>query len=380
MTLSTPTSRSSARVPNQKPAPVPASREPTYPSTSTPAVLVVEDDRLTRRVLHELLDWEGYAVHAVADGPAALAHLDSHHVDLVVLDRGLPGVNGLEVCRRARAGLRGKSLRIIMLMGLDDPEHILDGFDAGADDYVAKPYSPRELLARVRANLRRKDLARVDQVPLLVVDERLQIDFNEQEVTLDGQRIRLGRTEFALLRVLVENAGQVVPFATILTQVWGPAYTDAPNYVHLYITYLRRKIERDPGAPRYVHSERGVGYRFQSGDGPRGTRASVIEAEAHTRSDAEVAYWIEKAGDHQCHALRCLQELRRPDRARLSPAETRTRRDRAVLSLVGARRAVLRAQAMVRGTEDGSTLQGHLAQLDALIRTLEQECAEPEAR
>jgi len=226
------------------------------------------------------LESEGYTVHAVADGPAALAHLESHPVDLIVLDRGLPQVDGLEVCRRARAGLQGKSLRIIMLTALGDTEHVLDGFDAGADDYVTKPYSGSELLARVRANLRRKDLTCVDRLPSLVVDERLQIDFDEQQVVVDGQRIGLGRTEFALLRLLVENAGQVVPFATILTQVWGPAYTDAPHYVHLYVIYLRRKIERDPRAPRYILSERGVGYRFEPGHGSRAAAGSEIDAGA----------------------------------------------------------------------------------------------------
>jgi DNA-binding response OmpR family regulator len=248
--------------------------------TSPAAVLVVEDDPLTRRVLHELLESEGYAVHAVADGTAALAHLDSRSVDLIVLDRGLPRVDGLEVCRQARAGPQGKRLRIIMLTGLDDPAHILDGFEVGADDYVTKPYSGSELLARVKANLRRTDLRRDERLASLVVDDRLTIDFNEQQIVVDGQRIEVGRTECALLRLLVEHAGQVVPFATILAQVWGPAYTDAPQYVHLYVNYLRRKIEPDPRAPRYILSERRVGYRFQAGDGPRAPGASGIDAGA----------------------------------------------------------------------------------------------------
>jgi DNA-binding response OmpR family regulator len=272
MRLTTASPRQPARAPNRQAVPSPSACGFTHPSPSTGAVLVVEDDQLTCRVLCELLESEGYAVHAVADGAAALAHLESRSVDVIVLDRGLPGVDGLEVCRQARAGPRGKRLRIIMLTGLDEPEHILGGFDAGADDYVTKPYSGSELLARVKANLRRTDLGRVERLPSLVVDERLQIDFNEQQVVVDGQRIGLGRTECALLRVLVENAGQVVPFATILAQVWGPAYTDAPHYVHLYVTYLRRKIERDPHNPRYILSQRRVGYRFASGDGPRATR------------------------------------------------------------------------------------------------------------
>src|SRR4051794_910552 len=277
MALTMPGPRRPARAPDNQSVRRPSSRDLTHHSTSTPTVLVVEDDRLTRRVLQELLESEGYAVHAVADGPAALAHLESHPVDLILLDRGLPGVDGLAVCRLARAGPQGNRLRIIILTGLDDPEHILGGFDAGADDYVTKPYGARELLARVKANLRRRELARPAPRSSLVVDEHLTVDFDEQQVVVDGNRIGLGRTEFALLRLLVENAGQVVPFATILTQVWGPAYTDAPHYVHLYVTYLRRKMERDPRAPRYILSERRVGYRFETGRGPGSPQSAVDE-------------------------------------------------------------------------------------------------------
>jgi DNA-binding response OmpR family regulator len=280
MTLPMPSVPRSTEAPSYRAVPSPSSRGPTQQRRSSPMVLVVEDDALTRRVLQELLESEGYAVQAVADGAAALAYLEYRPVDLMLLDRGLPHVDGLEVSRRVRARRQGESLRIIMLTGLDDPEHILDGFDAGADDYVTKPYGARELLARVKANLRRGDLTPTDRFASLVVDERLQIDFDEQQVVVDGQRIGLGRTESALLRVLVENTGQVVPFTTILTQVWGPAYTDAPHYVHLYVTYLRRKIERDPRAPRYILSQRRVGYRFASIRDPRQTLASPIDAGA----------------------------------------------------------------------------------------------------
>jgi two-component system, OmpR family, KDP operon response regulator KdpE len=380
MTLPTPSPRRTARALKSRAARGTASRRPTAHSTSTAVVLVVEDDPLTRRVLHELLESEGYTVHAAADGTAALAYLDSDSIDLIVLDRGLPRVDGLEVCRRARGSPQGKLLRIIMLTGLDDPEHILDGFDAGADDYVTKPYSMSELLARVKANLRRTDLRTVERIPPMVVDERLQIDFNEQQVVVDGERIGLGRTEFALLRLLIENAGQVVPFSTILAQVWGPAYTDAPHYVHLYVTYLRRKIQRDPHAPRYIRSERGVGYRFESGSGRRATPASDTDAEPQPLSEGKVAYWIEKAADHQCRALRCLQELRGPGRVLLSASRTRTLQDRALLSLLAARRALVRAQDMASGMEQSGTLQGHLAQLDALIQVVERECSQTEVR
>ena len=358
----------------------PSARGFTHPSPSTGAVLVVEDDQLTRRVLQELLESEGYTVHAVADGAAALAHLESRSIDVIVLDRGLPGGRAGSLPPGA-GGSAGKRLRIIMLTGLDEPEHILGGFDAGADDYVTKPYSGSELLARVKANLRRTDLGRVERLPSLVVDERLQIDFNEQQVVVDGQRIGLGRTESALLRVLVENAGQVVPFATILAQVWGPAYTDAPHYVHLYVTYLRRKIERDPHNPRYILSQRRVGYRFASGGGPRATRGWGTDAWSY-RSCLKPGSPAGSSERRSTSAAPCAAFRSSGVRARalLSAAQTRTRQDRALLSLLAARRAILRAQTMASGTEHGSTLQRHLAQLDALIQIVEQECSETEAR
>ena len=227
-----------------------------------PRILVVEDDRLTRNYLVELMDSAGYRVASVADGPAAVERTRAGDVDLLILDRGLPGLDGLAVCEQLRAHL-GPRPPILMLTAFIESNQRLRGFIAGVDDYVTKPFSSAELLARIQAILRRTDPGTARRAGLVDVDERLQIDFEERQVVVDGRRVVLSPTECALLRVLVEQAGQVVPVATLLTDVWGPAYTDAPAYIHLYVTYLRRKIERDPRHPRYLISERGAGYRFE---------------------------------------------------------------------------------------------------------------------
>src|SRR4051794_41117855 len=223
---------------------------------SDPLILVVEDDRLTRNTLVKLLAEEGYRAESVADGRAALEYCEASAPDVILLDRGLPGLGGLEVCEQLRAR-PGQQPVIIMLTGFIEPGQRLQGFAAGVDDYVTKPYGPDELVARIRAILRRMAPGGAQGAARIQVDERLAVDFDEQEIVVDGQRIGLGRTEFRLLQVLLGHDGDVVPFAKILTEVWGPAYTDAPHYVHLYVTYLRRKIERDSRVPRYIVSERG---------------------------------------------------------------------------------------------------------------------------
>jgi two-component system, OmpR family, KDP operon response regulator KdpE len=245
-------------------------------SQPTATILVVEDDALTRQALQELLESEGYAVHAVADGPTALAHLQSDRVDLVLLDRGLPNGDGIDLCQQLRA-LYGHGLAIILLTAFTELDHRLEAFAAGVDNYVSKPFNANLLLACVNAVLRRRAPGRARQSGPLWIDDRLQIDFNEQQVIVDGERIALSRTELAVLRVLVEHAGRTVPLRTILAMAWGAEYTDAPHYVHVYVAYLRRKIERDSGAPRYILSERGVGYRFQSGSGAGATLGSTAD-------------------------------------------------------------------------------------------------------
>jgi DNA-binding response OmpR family regulator len=226
---------------------------------TAPLILVAEDDPHTRDYLVTLLEMEGYRVEGVGDGSAALARGLASDVDLVVLDRGLPKLDGLAVCEQLTVQ-PGRRPPIIMLTAFASTEQRLEGFAVGVDDYVVKPFSPGELVARIESVLRRTT-PQVAAAPRRI-DERLQIDFVEQQVIVEGKRIDLKRLEADLLRVLVEHGGEVVPFETILTEVWGPAYTDATQYVHLYVNYLRRKIEPEPRKPRYICTRRGVGYRF----------------------------------------------------------------------------------------------------------------------
>ncbi len=150
----------------------------------------------------------------------------------------------------------------------------------GADDYVTKPFSGDELLARIKAVLRRAARSHGCHATRLQVDERLCIDLDEHEIVVDGRRTKLWPTEYKLLRLLVENAPRTIPFETILTQVWGPAYTDARHYVHLYVTYLRKKIETNLSDPHYILAERGFGYRFAVVSGSDRTVASMIPKSA----------------------------------------------------------------------------------------------------
>jgi len=151
---------------------------------------------------------------------------------------------------------------VIMLTVRADEEDKVRGRELGADDYVTKPFGPRELASRIKAVLRRTQSPVVSKEAILRIDERLGVDFNNREVIVEGQRIKLRPTEFRLLYHLIENAGWVVPHETLLAKVWGYEYQDETQYLRLYVTYLRQKIEPDPSHPRYILTERGVGYRF----------------------------------------------------------------------------------------------------------------------
>jgi two-component system KDP operon response regulator KdpE len=179
--------------------------------------------------------------------------------DLVLLNVMMPDMDGFETLQRLRSV---SSVPVIMLTAKGDEEDRIRGLDLGADDYVTKPFSPRELLSRIRAVLRRSEPLASQSAEPLVIDEDLSIDFPRREVIVRGERIKLRPTEYRLLLHLVENAGWIVPQETLLAKVWGPEYTDDNQLLRLYITYLRKKIEADPSNPRYIFTERGVGYRF----------------------------------------------------------------------------------------------------------------------
>jgi DNA-binding response OmpR family regulator len=171
----------------------------------------------------------------------------------------MPEMDGFETLRMVR---EISSVPVIMLTVRSSEEDKVKGLDLGADDYITKPFSPRELVSRVRAVLRRFQAASPAEASVLEIDDYLSVDFNTAEVMVKGERIKLRPTELRLLRHLIENAGWTVPHATLLSRVWGYEYKDEISYLRLYVNYLRKKIEPDPADPRYILTERGMGYRF----------------------------------------------------------------------------------------------------------------------
>jgi two-component system KDP operon response regulator KdpE len=222
-------------------------------------ILIADDETRMRRFIKMNLDLEGYRVIEASHGLEALDRTREDLPDLVLLDVMMPELDGFETLRIIR---ETSTVPVIMLTVRDDEEDKVRGLELGADDYVTKPFSPRELNSRIKAVLRRTELDNPDSSSLVVVDDYLQIDFGKRQVFAGGKEVKLRPTEYRLLYHLVQNAGQVMTHEMILNKVWGYEYRDESQYVRLYITYLRQKIEPDPGNPRYILTERGVGYRF----------------------------------------------------------------------------------------------------------------------
>jgi two-component system KDP operon response regulator KdpE len=222
-------------------------------------ILVVDDEPRMRRFVRMNLELEGYDVLEAENGLTALQKVRDDMPDLVLLDVAMPEMDGFETLERLR---EISSAPVIMLTVKSDEADRIRGLDLGADDYVTKPFSPRELLSRIRAVLRRVEPAKGSVEEPLVIDADLQIDFPRRTVIARGERVKLRPTEYRLLLHLVENAGWIVPQETLLSKVWGPEYRDDNQLLRLYVTYLRKKIEPDPANPRYILTERGVGYQF----------------------------------------------------------------------------------------------------------------------
>ncbi len=222
-------------------------------------ILVVDDEPRMRRFVRMNLDLEGYDVSEAENGLVALEKVRDYMPDLVLLDVMMPTMDGFETLALLR---EFSNVPVIMLTVKGDEDDRVRGLDLGADDYISKPFSPRELSSRIRAVLRRVEVTRPSTTEPLVIDDDLAIDFTRREVIVRGERIKLRPTEYRLLAHLVENAGWIVPQETLLAKVWGPEYRDDSQLLRLYITYLRKKIEPDPANPRYIFTERGVGYRF----------------------------------------------------------------------------------------------------------------------
>jgi two-component system, OmpR family, KDP operon response regulator KdpE len=221
-------------------------------------ILVVDDDAQIRRALRINLSARGYEVLTAADGANALQTAAEHHLDAVVLDLGLPDLDGTDVI----AGLRGWThVPIIVLSARTDAADKVDALDAGADDYITKPFGMAELLARLRAALRRAQISHVDGDPI-VATATFTIDLASKRVVRADAEVHLTPTEWGILEHLVRNQGKLVAQQQLLREVWGPSYTKETNYLRVYMAQLRRKLEVDPAHPRHLITEAGMGYRF----------------------------------------------------------------------------------------------------------------------
>lgn len=232
-------------------------------------ILIADDDQQILRALRILLTARGYEVSIARNGAEALSQAVEHHPDLVMLDLGMPELNGIEVIE----GLRGwTSVPILVVSGRTDSGDKVDALDAGADDYVTKPFAADELLARIRA-LTRRQTPSADE-PVVTFGD-IAVDLAAHQVTrrtADGdESVRLTPTEWAILEVLVRNPRRLVTRQALLTQVWGPQYTSDTGYLRLYLAQLRKKLEPEPSHPRYLLTEPGMGYRFSPDAEPGAT-------------------------------------------------------------------------------------------------------------
>ena len=231
----------------------------TDPNFANKRILVVDDEERIVRFIRLNLEQDGFIVVEAFSGKQAMDKLRQSLPDLILLDVMLPDLDGFEVLHMIR---ENHDVPIIMLTAKTEEDDRVRGLELGADDYVTKPFSPRELVSRVRAVLRRTEAQRGGKEGVIEVDDRLKIDFDRREVWVEGKLVKLRPTEYRLLYHLVQNAGWVVTHDQILAKVWGYEYRDEPHYVRLYVNYLREKLEEDSANPKYILTERGVGYRF----------------------------------------------------------------------------------------------------------------------
>ena len=223
-------------------------------------VLIIDDDPEIRRIAQRVFARAGAHTFCASDGAEGLRLYQAYLPDLVILDIMMPGQDGFEVCRELH---RLSEVPVIMLTALHQEQEIVHGLEVGADDFVTKPFSQSVLLARARAILRRANILRMPEKPAQFHDEYLEIDLEQHRLQVNGKLVKLTPTEYRLLAYLVQNAGRMLSFAQILEHVWGWEYQDSPDYVHVYISHLRQKIEPDPKHPRYILTEHGLGYRFE---------------------------------------------------------------------------------------------------------------------
>lgn len=224
----------------------------------TKRILVVDDEPRMIGFIRMNLELEGHQVVEAHNGLEALEAIRTQLPDIVLLDVMMPDLDGFETLRMLR---EFSDIPVIMLTAKGDENDKVYGLELGADDYVTKPFGPRELSSRIKAVLRRTDTSSPSEA-VMKIDDYLSVDFNQREVIVGGERVKLRPTEYRLLYHLIENAGWTVPHDQLLAKVWGYEYRDEAHYVRLYVNYLREKIEEDASNPRYILTERGVGYRF----------------------------------------------------------------------------------------------------------------------
>jgi len=223
-------------------------------------ILVVDDEPRMVQFISMNLKLEGFDVISAENGYQALEKVTRELPDLIVLDIMMPDMDGYETLKKVRAF---STVPVIFLSVKNEAADRIKGLDLGADDYVTKPFEPAELVSRIKAVLRRVEPDSAGNNHEIIVDDALRIDFNRRRVYVRGKEERLRPTEYRLLYQLVTNPGKLLTHETLLSRVWGPEYQDEDQYVRLYITYLRQKIEKDPKNPEYILSERGIGYRFK---------------------------------------------------------------------------------------------------------------------
>ena len=227
-------------------------------SANLPRILIVDDEPAIQRFLHTALDTGEFSLHQAENGHAALAAAVAARPDVILLDLGLPDMDGVEVIRRIR---EWSPVPIIVLSVREREDDKVLALDAGADDYLTKPFGVAELLARIKVALRRS-LQQAPE-PVYRIDE-LEVDLGRRRVSVGGGEVQLTPTEYDLLRLLVTHAGKVLTHGQILRQIWGTAYVEQPHVLRVNISNLRHKIERDPSRPRYILTEPGVGYRLRA--------------------------------------------------------------------------------------------------------------------
>jgi two-component system KDP operon response regulator KdpE len=229
-------------------------------TTDQGMILLIEDEPQMRRFLRVTLQSHGYRLTEASSGREGLQEATTRNPDVVLLDLGLPDIDGIEVTARLR---EWSEVPIIVISAREQEEDKIRALDAGADDYLTKPFGAGELLARIRVALRHRALRQSGQnEPVFVIDE-LRVDLSKRQVFLKESEVHLTPIEYRLLAVLIKNAGKVVTHTQLLKDVWGPVYSDQTQYLRVYMTSLRRKLEADPARPKFLINEPGVGYRLK---------------------------------------------------------------------------------------------------------------------